>query len=129
MFWTVYHAKLSTPEGEYHDKQLSLALSLDYQMDIDANDLLEQTGKEWQKLGYSEAVRQDWLKILTTVWPDIEKDDRLTFVLTPDQEQFYHNNQFIGSIIDKNLCQAFIAIWLAENSDYTRQQRLLTGQQ
>ena len=126
-FWTVYHARLMTPGGRFEPGKAPVALSIDYQLDIDGKDLLEQTGKQWRKLGIDKAQRELWLAELAGVWPDVKEGDNLTFVLYANNGRFYFNQAFLAEIDNTELNRAFIDIWLSPQSEYPKQRRQLIG--
>ncbi|SVE18486.1 uncharacterized protein METZ01_LOCUS471340 [marine metagenome] len=51
LFWDVYNSSLYSKTGEYQVEQFPQALNINYLRDIDAEDLIERTQDEWEKLG------------------------------------------------------------------------------
>lgn len=119
-FWTVYHSTLKTPSGKYQNGQLPLSLSINYQIDIDKKDLLEETDKQWQHLNIEKSQRDNWIKQLEPIWPDVKENDNLTFVFNKNGGEFYFNENAIGQIEDPTLAQGFIDIWLSEQTKYPK---------
>lgn len=127
-FWTVYHSTLKTPSGQYLSPQTPLALSIDYQMDIDKDDLLSETDKQWKHLKVDAEKRQNWLKVLAEIWPDVKENDNLTFVINQSGGTFFHNGNAIGDIADPQLSQGFVDIWLSTDTKYPKlRKKLITG--
>ncbi len=127
-FWTVYHSKLKSPSGHYEQDQWPLALSIDYQMDIDKDDLLDETDDQWRYLQYDKATRQQWLAKLSELWPDVKENDNLTFLVRHNSGLFFHNGHLLGEITDEALNRAFLAIWLSEKTRYPKlRKQLIAG--
>ena len=51
LFWDVYNSSLYSKTGEYQAEKFPQALKINYLRDIDAEDLIERTQDEWEKLG------------------------------------------------------------------------------
>ncbi|MGI5308106.1 chalcone isomerase family protein [Rheinheimera sp. WS51] len=128
LFFRVYDAILHTDTGRYPDAE-TVALNLHYLRDIQAEELIENTAKQWQKLGYSDtALQQQWLKQLKQLWPDVKKGDCL-LAFTPDGKiiNFYNNTGLLGTINSAQFTKQFLAIWLSEHSSYPKNRNELIG--
>lgn len=128
-FFDVYVSKLYTATGRYQEGEYPIALKIRYLRDIDADDLVEQTGKEWKKLGLLNDNSKQWMKELQGLWPNIKENDELLFhVTSSDQGQFYFNGEAIGGIDDSAFAEQFLAIWLDERCSYPKLRKKLIGQ-
>ena len=77
LFWDVYNSSLYSKTGEYQAEQFPQALKINYLRDIDAEDLIERTQDEWEKLGIKQVTFSQWIPLLTNIFPDIKKGDTL----------------------------------------------------
>ena len=69
------------------------------------------------------------LKILSNIWPDVNKGDQLVFVKTYDgKSTFYNKNKMLGTIDDPEFGTAFLSIWLDEKSRFKRNREELSGE-
>ncbi|XQW83388.1 chalcone isomerase family protein [Thalassotalea piscium] len=118
MFWDLYHSQLLTTSGKYpiiafDDK---LIYEIHYLAKISNKDLIKRTIQEWQHLGINPNDYQNYIKQLADLWPDIEKDDKLTLLIDKGQSHFYHNGSYLGAINNIEFGQLFLDIWLSENT-------------
>ncbi|WP_240001292.1 hypothetical protein [Photobacterium kishitanii] len=127
-WWKIYTAQLKTPTGRYIASDPNLALIIRYLRDIDKNDLLLATDKQWQHLGISAQQRQQWLNQLAQQWPNVKQGDRLVFVKTVTEGRFYQNGKPLGKPLSVPLSNAFIAIWLSTDTQYPKLRLKLIGQ-
>ena len=123
LFWTLYSAQFyATPTNSER------ALKLEYYRAIDSKDLINATHEQWNKLGYSNNNIQRWLKPLYEMWPNVEAGSTLTIRVTEDNvSRFYFDEQPIGVIQDKQFGEAFLAIWLSENTSEPGLRKQLLG--
>jgi hypothetical protein len=56
LFWDVYNSSLYSQTGQYQAESFPQALKIDYLRNIDANDLIEKTQDEWEKLGIENGI-------------------------------------------------------------------------
>lgn len=129
-FWEIYDAQLKTPSGLYRaDKPFAsnIALLIDYRRNISKKSLLSATDEQWMHLGVSRENRKRWIQVLDKIWRDVEKGDRLVFVLTETGGRFYFGDEMIGRIDDLLLARAFVDIWLSESTAYPGLRRHLIG--
>lgn len=125
--WVIYDSELRTPTGVYRNDTEDLALVIKYQRDIDKEELLEATDEQWKHLGIPVGKRQQWLKRLAEIWPDVQKGDRLIFVVKKGSGVFYRDNRQIGVLTDKEMSMSFLHIWLSPNTSYPNIRRQLIG--
>ncbi|MEZ8720189.1 chalcone isomerase family protein [Vibrio pomeroyi] len=123
LFWTLYSAEFyTTPTNSER------ALKLEYYRAIDSKDLVDATEDQWNKLGYSNNNIQRWLKPLYAMWPNVEAGSTLTIRVAEDNvSRFYFDEQPIGVIQDKQFGEAFLAIWLSENTSEPGLRKQLLG--
>ncbi|NAZ52661.1 hypothetical protein GL177_04700 [Vibrio toranzoniae] len=123
LFWTLYSAEFyATPTNS------DRALKLEYYRAIDSKDLVDATKEQWNKLGYSNNNIQRWLQPLYEMWPNVEAGSTLTIRVTEDNiSRFYFDEQPIGTIQDKQFGEAFLAIWLSENTSEPDLRKQLLG--
>ncbi|MCG9682686.1 chalcone isomerase family protein [Vibrio sp. Isolate23] len=133
-FFDIYRSQLLTPTGNYtQSRDISphpLALSIEYQRDISQKQLVNATREQWEKLGYSDTG--PWVTQLEKIFPDIKDGQQLTYVSDGDKGRFYFSshqekNQWIGSITDPKLNDAFLAIWLSPQTQYPKLRQDLIG--
>lgn len=135
VFWDIYQSTLYSDDGTFtsddltQESQSPLALNIQYLRDIEADELVEATADEWNKLGLGEAIYQPWLTQLTAIWPDIQENDELLFVLNhTDGGVFYFNQEEIGRIDDRSFGVNFLRIWLDKKASYPKLRNKLIGQ-
>ncbi|TQV73169.1 hypothetical protein FLL45_17125 [Aliikangiella marina] len=127
-WWDIYDAQLFTESGRYQTEELPLLLSITYNRDIDSADLIDETDSQWERFKIDEKQRKAWVEQLTGLWPDVRKDDNISFHIDKlGNCHFYFNGEFIGTVSDPNFSTSFSAIWLAENSAYPKMTQRLTG--
>jgi hypothetical protein len=128
LFWDVYNSSLYSQTGEYQSETFPQALKISYLRDIDAEDLIERTQDEWQKLGIKPAIYNPWIPLLTKIFPDIKKGDTLLLSVHENQHsEFFFNGKTIGKITDLTFGTSFLRIWLDENCSYPKVRNKLIG--
>ena len=128
LFWDVYNSSLYSKTGEYQVEQFPQALNINYLRDIDAEDLIERTQDEWEKLGIKQVTFSQWIPLLTNIFPDIKKGDTLLLSVSENQQsEFFFNGKTIGKITDQTFGKSFLRIWLDENSSYPKVRNKLIG--
>ena len=114
LFWDIYESSLYTPEGRYTPGIRPLRLEIKYLRDIKAQDLIEQTAKEWRAQGLDDPRHVQWLADLAALWPDVSGNDVIT--LTIDEASHAHfsfNGRSVGSIEEPDFARDFSGIWLS----------------
>ncbi len=106
-----------------------IALKIHYLRDIDKDDLIKETKKQWQHLGIKHSDLARWLKTLGTIWPNLKKGDELIFSVhsgSKTSQTFFYNEKSIGQINSDDFAFAFLAIWLSHaTSEPELRQKLL----
>ena len=128
LFWDVYNSTLYSQDGRYKEGQLPLRLDIQYLLDIDSDALVARTAEEWDALGLEHENREEWLISLSSLWPDVTKNDVLTMDLdTDNRATFYSNGKLLGTIDDRAFGQSFIDIWLSPSTTRPKLRIALTG--
>ncbi|SFV24832.1 chalcone isomerase family protein [Pseudidiomarina donghaiensis] len=129
-FWDVYDAELRTETGAYEDAE-QRALQLSYLRDIEAQDLVDTTAEEWQRLNIALTdTHNQWLQQLQQMWPDVQKGDCITLVETAaGHAQFFGPEGELGVIRSAQFTNDFLAIWLDEKSRFKSERNELIGAQ
>lgn len=128
LFWDIYNSSLYSPSGVFAKDEYPIALNIQYLRDIEAQDLVDKTAEEWEKLGFTQEQISPWLEKITTIWPDIEKGDELLLIVEADKRsRFYHNQTLIGDMQDETFGPSFLAIWLDENCSFPKLRKKLIG--
>lgn len=129
-FWDVYDAALYTDSGNYNTYQ-QRALQLNYLRSISADDLVDTTAEEWEKLNIKlSSEHQQWLAQLRDIWPDVTKGDCLMLVENAAGESVFYNAEGeLGSVASAQFTDDFLAIWLSPNSRFREERDALVGEQ
>ncbi|WP_371186540.1 hypothetical protein [Thalassotalea maritima] len=129
MFWDVYTARLYTETGKFDGIQGPLKLHLTYHIDIDADELAEETGKQWRKMNFKHPDDSAWVAELHQIFPSLKRYDSLTLILDEQgQGKLLHNNQPHHDFEPSVQLQQFLAIWLSKRSTRPDLVAELTGQ-
>ncbi|MGR5237757.1 chalcone isomerase family protein [Vibrio alfacsensis] len=133
----VYKSTLKTPDGQYQvSNDVSphpFALEINYQRDISKQQLLDVTDEQWQKLGFTQPYRQQWISELNTMFPNIKKGDELTYLTDGKTGQLIYRQagskpyQTVGYVNDERLNDAFLAIWLSPQTEFPKLRQQLIG--
>ena len=127
-FWDVYNSSLYNQTGEYQAENFPQVLKIDYLRDIDAEDLIERTRDEWKKLGIEPIIYEQWIPLLTNIFPDIKKGDTLLLSVSKNfHSEFFFNGKIIGKISELNFGKSFLRIWLDVNCSYPKIREQLIG--
>lgn len=130
LFWTLYQAEYFKNSSSTSDSHAKEALRITYQKSISRQALIDATHDQWVKLGYKDEQVSGWLTSLSTIWPNVEPGDQLTLVVTPSgHSEFYLYDRMIGSVPDKKFGEAFLSIWLSENTSEPKLRKQLLGGQ
>lgn len=132
----VYESKLLSPTGRFELKEditpHPLALEISYLRDISSRDLINATEEQWSDMGIE--YQKQWKETLAMMFPDIRKGDVLTYVTDGEIGKLVfmatesQSEEIIGHVTDRELNDAFLAIWLSPNSQYPALRKQLIGQ-
>ena len=112
LFWKLYDIRLLSSDGEYQEGRYPLALALRYARHIEANDLVDATLDEWQRL--DQPWQPLWASRLRELWPSVVPGDELLLRVEADgSSHFYYNGNPLGALDDPGFAPAFLAIWLS----------------
>jgi hypothetical protein len=129
MFMTVYTATFwaNNKSRIYSDE---LKLELKYKMKFDGEEIVKQTEKELVLGGMDKKKARDWSKQLYKIFPNVEKNDRITAYFSPKSgiEFYFNKSKRIGKVKDLKFAKAFLDIWLGERSSNIKLMRELRGQ-
>ena len=106
-----------------------LALELDYRRALDGGRIAERSLVEMQRVGgFSAALGGQWLAAMRSLFPDVQRGDRLTGLYRPGQGlAFFFHARPIGELADADFARRFIGIWLAPETSQPRLRRQLLG--
>lgn len=132
----VYDARLMVEksfDGNYFYSR-PIALEIQYDIDIDSDDLIETTKEEWDELSISKTDwcrnRDEWVTQLASIWPNLEQGDKLRHEVNRKGESlFFFNNVYLGKISDLNFGPCFLSIWLAPDTSAPRLRKRLLALQ
>ena len=128
LFWPVYNSSLYSANGTYSEAQRPVRFEIQYLRDIDAQELVEHTGNEWQQQRIPIQQQQPWLQALSELWPDVAKNDVLTlYIDDQNKSTFYRNGAVLGSIDDAQFGQSFLDIWLSTDTSRPQLRQSLLG--
>ena len=118
LFWDIYNAELYTADGTYEEAEFPIALRLVYLRDFKKKQLISETKKQWQKLGFKDEAKIDtWIATLDELWRDVKEDESITLYIDGSAcSYFYLNDERLGQVDDPEFAKAFLDIWLSENT-------------
>lgn len=128
-WFTLYRARLLTPDGGYSQGTYPLVLEIEYYQEIPSARLLEATVDQWQHLGLDSSRQQQWQTTLSELWPDVTEGDKLSLKVTSSQvSQFYFNGKPLSKAMPAGFSDDFLAIWLSEQTSRPSLRKLLLGE-
>nr|UOZ97126.1 hypothetical protein NCPCFENI_01039 [Cupriavidus sp.] len=129
----VYDAVLFVPLEESPTAGIlkrPFALSLHYKMRFSGANIAQTSIDEIKRLGRGSVEQHaKWLTQMTSVFPDVVREDQITGVHRPGQgASFFFNGRFLGRIDDPEFSEAFFSIWLdPETREPRLREALLAG--
>lgn len=129
MFWDVYDATLFAPKGLWSENK-PFALKLNYLIDVKGKKIATLSIEEMKKQGAEDAAKLSrWETEMTKIFPDMAAGTSIIGIRTKaGNAVFYKDNQFIGSIKDKEFTENFFAIWLSPKTSKPKLRDELLGQ-
>lgn len=127
--WDIYEVELLAENGRYQE-QNPYALRIKYLRPIDNITLLKETEKQWKKMHSNiETYNKNWLTKLSDIFPNVEKNDEITFFVDRNNHsKFYLNNHYLGRIEDPEFSQYFSGIWLSTKTTRPKLRKNLIGE-
>ncbi|MCH8500363.1 MAG: chalcone isomerase family protein [Aliidiomarina sp.] len=124
----IYDAALFTRSGEFNGME-PMVLAIEYARDISAQQLVNQTRDEWQRMDLFDENSEQWLEQLAKMWPNVSSGDCLIAARTEDgTTQFFSAEKSLGEIDAPEFAEKFFSIWLAENARFRRSRDELVGE-
>ncbi|UGA56594.1 chalcone isomerase family protein [Vibrio sp. VB16] len=137
LFWTIYQAEFYRGVEQEKDNAMIVilakdenekALKIEYFKSISKRALIDATIDQWQHLGYRQNNIDKWAAPLERIWPDVEPGNTITIrVRKNGQSQFFFNDAPIGAIDSQDFGDAFLSIWLSENTSEPKLRQQLLG--
>ena len=95
-----------------------LALELRYARSLEGAQIAERSLQEMQGIGEVTRERGErWLEAMRTIFPDVNKGDRITGLQIPGEAaRFWVNGQSRGELRDAEFTRLFFGIWLSPRS-------------
>jgi hypothetical protein len=113
----VYDAKLWTRSGFAPGQyaQHPFALELQYLRELKGEAIARRSLDEMKRQGpINDLQAKAWLKAMHSLFPDVQKGDRITGVHKPEQgAEFWVNDRLVGQVNDPQFAQLFFGIWLS----------------
>jgi hypothetical protein len=119
-FWgfEIYDARLfaqpefSVPQYASHN----FGLELTYLRRVDGKDIAKRSIEEMKRIGkFNAAQEAEWLKAMTSIFPSVDRGDKLLGVYKPNEgAEFWVNQKRLGAISDQQFAKLFFGIWLHE---------------
>jgi len=129
LFWDVYESRLHTPGGVWQPGIRPLKLEIRYLRDIKAQDLVEQTAKEWTAQGISSEQHLNWLDQLNAQWRDVSKGDVISLMISEEgTSEFLFNGEPLGVIEHPQFGEDFAGIWLSDKTTRPELRSALIGE-
>ena len=126
---SIYKATLWADDNISRDRLFgsTLMLTLEYDRKISKQRIVTTTLGEWERVSNEQTETQArWAASLLEILPSVNAGDRLSSLVIPGQEtRFYLDGEEIGRIEDPEFGQAFLAIWLDENTRSSRLRKKL----
>lgn len=125
--WDIYSATLFA-ENEAFDENAPFVLKLTYLRSVKEQRLLKETSKQWRHLGLEKSQTSDWIQQLENIWRDVDESEVITLFVDDQQyAHFYINNDYAGSIKDKEFSRYFSGIWLSPDTSRPKMRKRLLG--
>ena len=122
--WADSATALARPEAS------RLALELRYARALDGAQIAERSLQEMQGIGEVPRERGErWLEAMRSIFPDVEKGDRITGLQIPGEAaRFWVNGQVRGELRDAEFTRLFFGIWLSPRTAEPQLRAQLLGQ-
>lgn len=128
LFMRIYDAAFFSDSGRL-DGAERMALAIEYAREFSAQQLVNQTRDEWQRMDLVTAESETWLTELATMWPDVRSGDCIVAVRTEEgSTRFFSRDRELGVIQSPGFAERFFAIWLSEQARFRRSRDELVGE-
>lgn len=118
----VYTIALYTETGEYRQGIRPLMLSIKFNKPVEGKSFAITLMKEMDSLKIENLDKNKVLEQLQAIFPDLQPNDSLSYIAMENYGYFVLNDTVLNHDFDQAFTNAFIAIWLAENSNFSRLQ-------
>jgi len=126
--WPVYTSRLYSADGNYVAGQRPVRLDIEYLRDVDDEDLVSHTEKEWRHQNITHERQRRWLAQLAQLWPDVAEGDVLSVAVDKrNVSTFYRNGERLGTLEDPDFGQSFLGIWLSPDTSRPELRLALLG--
>lgn len=117
LWMDVYHISLWTDDAVWKPDS-RYALSITYNMNFSADELVERTCDEMQRhAADGKSLCLSLHDTLIRVMPGVKSGNRITAIRLDDGKSLFYKDGFpTGNINNRQFSDAFFAIWLGENS-------------
>lgn len=127
----VYDGQLwsNTDPQSFNYKRDTAWLELKYARNFEGKKIAERSIDEIEEIGAgTEAKRQEWLKKLSEIFPDVKEGHTLSAFFQPGKGiQFFKNGQPHAKLEDLELSEAFMGIWLDPKTSAPEMRKQLIG--
>lgn len=128
LFMRIYDAALFTDSGDL-DSAERLALAIEYARNFSAQQLVNQTRDEWERMDLVTSDSESWLTELSVMWPDVNSGDCIVAIRTEEgSTKFFSRDRELGVIEAPGFAERFFAIWLSEQARFRRSRDELVGE-
>lgn len=123
----IYTISLFSETGKYEYEQRPLMLTFNYGKPIEGKSFGINVIKDLEKLAIEDFSIDNYRVKLKSLFPDISPNDSLSYIALEDRGYFIFNDRVLDGEFDNIFSQAFISIWLSQNTDYPELQKKLLG--
>ncbi|MBE2894920.1 chalcone isomerase family protein [Spirabiliibacterium falconis] len=125
----IYTITLFSEDGQYKTAQRPLMLTLKYAKQVEGKNFAITLKKELDGIAPDtpKDTREKWFEKLEQALPDFHPEDSLSYIALEDTGYFVLNNTVLEPQFSPEFNQAFLNIWLADNSSFKRLQAKLLG--
>ncbi|MBV7387990.1 chalcone isomerase family protein [Pasteurellaceae bacterium TAE3-ERU1] len=125
----IYTITLFSEDGQYKTGQRPLMLTLKYAKQVEGKNFAITLKKELDSIApdVPKETRAQWFTQLEKALPDFHPEDSLNYIALEDTGYFVLNDTVLEPQFSPEFNQAFLNIWLSENSSFKRMQAKLLG--
>ncbi|WP_235977548.1 chalcone isomerase family protein [Spirabiliibacterium pneumoniae] len=125
----IYTITLFSEDGQYKTGQRPLMLTLKYAKQVEGKNFAITLKKELDDIApdVPKETRDQWFTQLEKALPDFHPEDSLSYIALEDTGYFVLNDTVLEPQFSPEFNQAFLDIWLSDNSSFKRMQDKLLG--